>query len=91
LNDPVLPGANRRGFYVKATTRRDAEKENITQAFYTHISLEDLARQQGVKPVSDPSTLAGDFWPEDEDIEEFIATIRQWRKEEDHRSDKENT
>lgn len=76
---------------MEATTRKGDEKENSTQAFYTHISLEELAEQQGVKPVTDPSALAGDFWPEDETAEEFIATLRQWRKEENDRSSRENT
>ncbi|HVF98610.1 MAG TPA: hypothetical protein VND68_02120 [Chloroflexia bacterium] len=76
---------------MKATTRRDDEKGHSTQDFYTHISLEELAERQGVKPVTDPSTLAGNFWPEDETAEEFIATLRQWRKEEDHRGGRENT
>jgi hypothetical protein len=76
---------------MKATTRRDDEKGHGTQDFYTHISLEELAERQGVKPVIDPSALAGDFWPEDETAEEFIATLRQWRNEENHRSDRETT
>ena len=67
---------------MKATTQRDDEKGNSTHNFYTHISLEELAEQQGVKAVADPSTLTGDFWPEDETTEEVIATLRQWRKEE---------
>ena len=43
--------------------------------------LEALAAQQGVKPVTNIDELYGDFWPEDEDINEFVATIRRWRKE----------
>ena len=40
-----------------------------------------LAAEQGVKPVSDPDTLYGDFWPEDESMEEFLTTLRRWRQE----------
>lgn len=43
--------------------------------------LETLARQQGVKPVADMADLRGDFWPEEEDPDEFVNTIRQWRRE----------
>jgi hypothetical protein len=50
-----------------------------TPTFYSHISVEELAEQQGVVPVTDLSKLAGDFWPEDESSEEFIWTLRQWR------------
>ncbi|MCC6446121.1 MAG: hypothetical protein IT210_22045 [Armatimonadetes bacterium] len=43
--------------------------------------FETLAKEQGVKPVQRFEDLLGDFWPEDEDIEEFLATIRRWRQE----------
>lgn len=40
-----------------------------------------LAAEQGVRPIGDLSELAGDFWPEDESIDDFIATVREWRRE----------
>lgn len=40
-----------------------------------------LAEEQGVKPIRDIDELRGDFWPEDEDPDEFIETIRRWRTE----------
>jgi hypothetical protein len=43
----------------------------------------ELAERQGVKPIRSLKDLKGDFWPEDESIDEFIATIRQWRRESD--------
>jgi hypothetical protein len=45
------------------------------------MDLDILAAQQGVPPVSDFDTLLGDFWPEEESADEFIATIREWRYE----------
>jgi hypothetical protein len=42
----------------------------------------ELAEQQGVKPVEKFEDLLGDFWPENESIDDFIATVRQWRAEE---------
>jgi hypothetical protein len=42
--------------------------------------LERLAAEQGVTPVTDIEALRGDFWPEDEDSDEFLATIRAWRE-----------
>jgi predicted DNA-binding antitoxin AbrB/MazE fold protein len=44
-------------------------------------TLDELAREQGVQPITDPLSIGGDFWPEDEDLDEFIATIRKWRQE----------
>lgn len=43
--------------------------------------LETLAARQGVKPVEDPRVPLGDFWPEDETADEFIAAVRRWRRE----------
>jgi hypothetical protein len=43
--------------------------------------LLELARQQGVQPVQDPSALLGDFWPGDESVEEFMEARRAWQWE----------
>jgi hypothetical protein len=43
--------------------------------------LAALARAQGVRPAKDWRKLRGDFWPEDETCDEFIAAIREWRRE----------
>lgn len=46
-------------------------------------SIKELAEEQGVKPIRDIADLVADFWPEDESVDEFIATIRAWRHERD--------
>lgn len=43
-------------------------------------SLKTLAALQGVKPVKDFNDLLGDFWPEEETADEFIAAVREWRR-----------
>jgi hypothetical protein len=43
--------------------------------------LEELAAEQGVKPVESPKVLRGDFWPEDESLDEFLAWLRKLRRE----------
>lgn len=48
--------------------------------FYDALpTIEALAESQGVSPVLDIATLAGDFWPQDDSPEEFAAAIEQWR------------
>jgi hypothetical protein len=47
--------------------------------FYANPTFEELAAQQGKGPVKDPRTLIGDFWPEDEPIEDFLAALHEWR------------
>jgi hypothetical protein len=45
-----------------------------------------LAEEQGVKPMSWEQLKAmGDLWPEDESIDDFLATLRKWRNEERER------
>ncbi len=44
-----------------------------------HPSIEQLMAEQGTGPITDVSLLHGDFWPEEESVEEFVATIREWR------------
>ena len=34
--------------------------------------------QQGTKPITDVSVLHGNFWPEEESVEDFIAAYREW-------------
>jgi hypothetical protein len=34
---------------------------------------------QGTSPITDITALHGDFWPEDEPIEEFLETLHEWR------------
>jgi hypothetical protein len=47
--------------------------------FYANPSVDELIAQQGKEPIRDPNVLLGDFWPEDEPIEEFLAALHEWR------------
>jgi hypothetical protein len=59
--------------------------EKGTVFFDGKTDLEMLAAQQGVSVVSDFDSLLGDFWPEDESADQFIATVREWRREGERR------
>ena len=41
--------------------------------------LIELARQQGVTPVGRFEDLLGDFWPEEESIDDFLKAMHKWR------------
>ena len=45
-------------------------------------TIQQMAARQGVKPVGDLDALRGDFWPDDESVDEFVAAVRRWRDEE---------
>jgi hypothetical protein len=50
--------------------------------------LEKLAAEQGVRPIEDFDAFmeeSDDVWPEDEDVDEFIQTVRRWRREGEER------
>ena len=56
-------------------------KDLPTGFFAPPPTLEALSAAQGVKVVSDFDALLGDFWPEDETTDEFLAAVRKWRAE----------
>jgi len=65
--------------------RVDTDRD--TDDLYNITDIETLAKRQGVGPLSfDALRAKADFWPEDESIDDFIATIRQWRDEDEHRN-----
>jgi hypothetical protein len=47
--------------------------------FHASPTVAELIAQQGKGPLSDPKVLLGDFWPEDESVEEFLAALHEWR------------
>jgi hypothetical protein len=57
---------------------------DIAAGFFeaTH-DLESLAEQQGVEPVAGMGKLIADFWPEEESVDDFLAAVQSWRRE-DH-------
>lgn len=65
---------------VGAITLESIEPIRADERFWRTPSLADLAAEQGVRPIEDPSDLVADFWEED-DEEEFLAALRRWRRE----------
>jgi predicted DNA-binding antitoxin AbrB/MazE fold protein len=59
----------------------ESRTEPTARSFDDAPTLKELACEQGVQPIADPSSVGGDFWPEDENIDDFIAAIRRWRQE----------
>lgn len=60
---------------------RDGEAEEARPLFEEKSEIEQLAAEQGVSAVTDFNALLGDFWPEDESADDFIAQVRAWRRE----------
>jgi len=71
--------------HLKTTSRRKAippsPRSVLSSDFWRAKTVEELASEQGVKPVENPNDLLGDFWPEDESIDDFLRWHRQLRRE----------
>ena len=48
-------------------------------SFEADPSLDELVAQQGKGPISDLSLLRGNFWPEEESIDDFLSALHEWR------------
>jgi hypothetical protein len=44
-----------------------------------HPSIEELVAEQGTKFPTDPAELLGDFWLEEESIDDFLRALHEWR------------
>jgi hypothetical protein len=44
-----------------------------------HPTVDELIADQGVVFPRDPNELLGDFWPQEESINDFLAALHEWR------------
>jgi hypothetical protein len=51
----------------------------VEGAFWQNKTVEQLAQEQGVGPISNIEELAGD-WPPEDSMEEFLQFLREIRK-----------
>jgi hypothetical protein len=60
---------------------REAFQARGWDLFGAAPSIEMLANQQSVNPAAPFDDLLGDFWSEDDSVDDFLAAVRQWRRE----------
>lgn len=73
------PGASRQA-RAHGKAAKDIYKAMAKTRTQAQSELEALAEEQNVPPVADADDLVGgDFWPEDESVDEFVAAVREWR------------
>ncbi|MEM6472332.1 MAG: hypothetical protein AAF802_22410 [Planctomycetota bacterium] len=58
------------------TLRKSAVIHQSWQQFGQSSSVEEIAAEQGIGPVKDSNDLVFPFWPEGEDVEDFIAAAK---------------
>ena len=70
---------------VISKRRRTHEKASQTKPpageFWRHQTVEELAAEQGVEPIQGIAELRGDFWPGDESTDDFLAWLREVRRD----------
>ena len=54
-----------------------------------HARAWKLAKKQGVKPIHSIEDLQGDFWPEEESVDEFLDWVHAIRQQDKSRSELE--
>lgn len=63
----------------------DLPKERMNQVLDFVLFLKSRPTPQETTTVTQPlqhlEDLWGDFWPEDESVDDFIATVHHWRHE----------
>jgi len=53
--------------------------ESQKYAHSGHPSIEELMDAQRVTFPRDPRDFLGEFWPEEESIDDFLAALYEWR------------
>ena len=72
------------GIWAHTNAKESERGRGLEPTLTFHSSqadLDQLIAAQGVKPVARFEDLLGDFWPEEESADEFIAAVRKWRRE----------
>jgi len=65
---------------------RNYQHMQSAEDFWEPQTLEQLIQSQRTPPITDISSLKGDFWPEDESADDFIEYIYQQRREDSLRA-----
>jgi hypothetical protein len=68
---------------LTASSELDALTKQQTAAQRRAVAkLQKLAAERGVKPLTSDELLAlGDLWPEDESVDDFLAALREQRRD----------
>ena len=59
-------------------TKSEEEREQARR--HAHARVWEMARQQGVKPIQNVEELKGDFWPEEESVDDFLSWLDALRQ-----------
>ena len=63
-------------------------RDDVSTAETARQELERLAAEQQVRPITDLDSLKATFWPEDENVDDFVRNMRERRSASQRRSGK---
>lgn len=66
--------------------RNPITHDNVSAADAARKELERLAAEQQVRPITDFDSLKAGFWPEDENVDDFVRKMRERRRASERRS-----
>jgi hypothetical protein len=55
------------------------DAQEMTPGPRASIPMDELARRKGVRPIDNPADMARDVFESDEELDEFLAFIREFR------------
>ena len=72
----------------KGNLKADAVEEEFSpEQSRARARLRKLIDEREIKPITVEQLRAmGDVWPEDENVDDFIAAVREWRRDGRNRS-----
>ena len=56
--------------------RNPIAPDDVSAAEAARKEVEKLAAEQRVRPITDFDALKAGFWPEDENVDDFVRTVR---------------
>jgi hypothetical protein len=68
---------------LKVIGELTAGRQREVLDFALFLQTQQVQRQpeQNAQPIQKLEDLYGDFWPEDESVNDFIGAVQEWRRE----------
>jgi hypothetical protein len=68
---------------LKVVGELTAGRQREVLDFAMFLQIQQVQRQPKLdaQPVQKLEDLYGDFWPEDESVDDFVDAVQQWRRE----------
>ena len=76
-----VPPSNVKEALMSVIDELSADRMAEVLEFALFMKARQAQQRSGREPVQRLEDLWGDFWPEDESVDDFISAVRRWRRE----------